>query len=109
MVAEATRKYNCHSFAWYQRDSSNIYQIDSNEYHKFHEGGGYVATSGVSSGNVAVYQMSGDAHSAVVQSVIPNNPVKYLSKWGEKCLFLHNLTDCPYWNSTSQVKYYKRG
>lgn len=89
--------YNCHSYAWYWHSTSNPYWIgsplqyiiDSSYYQQYYPGNGCIITYPTPTG----YN-----HSGIVTSVSGNN-IMVESKWGYFGLFLHNETECPYYNS----------
>ena len=97
-----TTKYNCHSYAWYNRSSSNLWWIDWPD--DFMEDDYYEENTGIiKSGNIAVYRMSASSteylHSAVVTNVGSgsgsNPPITVTSKWGNWGLYSHMLYNCP--------------
>jgi hypothetical protein len=97
---EATRKYNCHSYAWHVTQGGNLVWISNpgdDEYWNdcsYHE----VATQSAAS---KVSFVDGD-HSANTTGTTNI----FASKWGMSPLFIHNVNDCPYDNSP--LKYYVR-
>lgn len=101
-LRQPTTKYNCHSYAWYNRSSSNLWWIDWPD--DFMEDDYYEENTGIiKSGNIAVYRMSASSteylHSAVVTNVGSgsgsNPPITVTSKWGNWGLYSHMLYNCP--------------
>ena len=110
---DATGKYNCHSYAWYSRATSNNKWINAyNSYynnncydenlHEYWNDGSYYQVSSSGYGKIASYGTCGDNdHSA---KWITSN--KVVSKWGQGCLVEHNYDYCPY--NSSNITNYKR-
>ena len=99
----ASPRYNCHSYAWHQNNTSNTYWINSvdsyyqEQVSKYYTDDYYESTT-ITNATRARY-MNSD-HSATVLS-----SGKFLSKWGQLSLVEHDYNDCPY-NST-QINYYR--
>lgn len=93
-VGEPTRKYNCHSWAWYIQSTGSKYWI--NDPTPFQSSGnGYVRVySGYRPGDIIRY--TSDDHSAIIQSLLGNNRYRLISKWGEAGLYEHNSDGSPY-------------
>lgn len=112
-ISAATRKYNCHSYAWYWPAVGNLYWINpeididpgTNQVQKYIDDGSYVRVrSGeqLKTGYIAVY---GDfKHSAIVTSVDSDGTVWMNSKWGEGCLVKHKAQTSMY---PYPITYYK--
>lgn len=101
-LREPTRKYNCHSYAWYSQSSSNLWWIDYPD--DFMNDSYYTENTGVITGNnIAVYRSHPSSteylHSAIVTGVGtgsgPNPPITVVSKWGRMGLYSHMLYNCP--------------
>ena len=107
---DATNRYNCHSYAWYNQSTSNNYWIDDPV--KFRSGWikstGWtnVIPSGIQSGDkVDYYKTSTNRpHSAVVYSVILNT---FVSKWGSAGLYVHRPTEVPAGYISNDLGYYR--
>ena len=103
VVSPASARYNCHSYAWYSRSTSNPYWINARndngvlQLSRYWTNDAY--TSCTESQAEFVYYANGD-HSAVMR---PDG--KYISKWGMGPVMIHNATYCPY--VTSGRQYYR--
>ena len=100
-----TKKYNCHSYAWYSTSSSNHYWMNNPA--KYMSDGSYTNTSSTSFNN-KIYWKSGSSpvHSGIIASYINGGPYfACTSKWGELGLYNHPVVDCPYGGTKS---YWKR-
>lgn len=103
----ASRKYNCHSYAWYNQSKWNDIWIDTPNDDAFWNDGSYklVVTASIwpipsSVANGAKVSYVSSDHSAIKAS-----SVSYLSKWGPGPLMLHRPEYSPYASST--VRYYQ--
>ena len=102
VVSPASARYNCHSYAWYSRSTSNSNWIRAVEGNKFQLSRYWtddVYVSCTESQAEIVYYANGD-HSAVRRS-----DGKYISKWGLGPVMIHTAAHCPYESSGRQ--YYK--
>ncbi len=104
-IANATSKYNCHSYAWYQASASNVYWLADlapyiNDLHCIN-----IAEPCV--GAIAVYLDANNQplHSAIVTSVDGDN-IMCESKWGANGLFAHHIANVPssYSYNNNQVR-----
>lgn len=90
----STRKYNCHSYAWYKQEVDNNFWLSSYtlsgvfQLSKYWTHDYYVNCT--ESEAEKVYYSSED-HSAIK---LPEG--KYISKWGQGPLMEHEYWDCPY-------------
>lgn len=92
-VSEATKKYNCHSYAWYSQSTSNGYWMENPS--KCMSDGSY-KKGGYKVGNIAYYGSSAN-HSGVVSSVRVGMPGCYIkSKWGPSGVYNHFYNYGPY-------------
>lgn len=96
----ATRKYNCHAYAWYVSEGGSEVWIggdyeDSEDI--FWEDGSYIKTCANIQSKVSY---ASDNHSAVK---IGTSDV-FVSKWGPYGLYQHNKDYCPY--DDDQLKYF---
>ncbi len=99
-VSTATKKYNCHSYAWYSQSTSNGYWMDSPA--AYMSDGSYTK-SGIKVGNIICY--GNEEHSGVVSLVKVGYSGCYVkSKWGFYGLYNHYYNLCPY--STSNLTYW---
>ena len=96
--SNASVRYNCHSYAWYQQ-SPNIHWINNPS--SYMTDGSYTRYWGTPSIGMKAYYYNGD-HSGVVAN-ISNGTVYIRSKWGAAGVYQHYLNDCPY---TSGTYYY---
>lgn len=96
-VDDSSRRYNCHSYAWYLPSPSNTYWLNDPEWRIFVSDGSY-SYVGASNGTIpstmpinAKVEYTKDDHSAIIYSR------SYLqSKWGDGPLMRHTPDDCPY-------------
>jgi hypothetical protein len=103
IVWEASRKFNCHSFAWYNMSNSNDRWMNHPGDDTYWTDGSYVEVKSPtkpSSGDKVSY-VNGD-HSGIVD----NSNGDIVSKWGEGCLVRHLVNRCPY-AGDGVVRYYK--
>lgn len=100
-ISSATKKYNCHSFAWYSQSYSNGYWM--NDPSKYMSDGSY-KKGGYKVGNIIYYK---GVHSGVVSNVKVGYSGCYVkSKWGLYGVYNHFYNYCPY--STSSLSYWTR-
>lgn len=121
LISGGTCKYNCHSYAWHSRSTSNPYWI--NDPAVYMSDGSYTRTyngnpaqtylgSGIQTGDI-IYYGSG-SHSAVVSSsntTASSDPIAYtvcISKWGNAGVFRHALTEVPAEYITSSITAWRR-
>lgn len=113
-VSGSTRKYNCHSYAWYQQSSSNTVWLSNPGDDQFWNDGSYEYITSASDysaipnsapgGTKISYPASTD-HSAVVYS-----SSQFIAKWGSGPLMRHSPDHSPYSNSINYpktLKYYR--
>ncbi len=105
LVGPSSATYNCHSFAWNISDGGPVCWInagdtqnDISNVSKFWLDGYYLSTI-KENGNKVFY--GADDHSAIAYG-----SDKYKSKWGQGPLMVHDLFDCPYTATNSDVSYY---
>lgn len=100
-VSTATRKYNCHSYAWYWSSPSNIYWMD-NPWAYMHDGS-YTSVSTPSTAHKAFYSSN---HSANIYDATGNSfsNTYVISKWGTAPLMIHKITYGPYGGSITLWK-----
>ena len=94
----ASRRYNCHSYAWYSQSTSNTRWMNTPGDDTYWNDGSYVQVSGMSNGRRISY-VYGD-HSAIAIS-----STQARSKWGSWPRMKHSPTITPYNSST--LRYYK--
>lgn len=106
--SEATRNYNCHSYAWYsQSTSSNKWWM--NYPSKYMTDGSYSKTISVKVGRRIYYGASGNEHSGIVSGLGRQGFNSYItSKWGQLPLIYHFYTDCPYWTGNYDITFWTR-
>lgn len=106
LVANASGKYNCHSYAWYQQSSSaNNYWLNSPSDDAYWLDGSYtIVNTATSKTKWLATKWSywvGD-HSATAYPL--GQSVTFRSKWGQWPLMDHNWNYSPY-NSSSMVSF----
>lgn len=97
---EPTKKYNCHSYAWYSTSSANTVWMNTPGDDTYWTDGSYVLTTSPVSGNKASYKY-GD-HSAIFKG-----GRNMTSKWGSAGLYTHDYAYCPYWGGVNIINYYR--
>ncbi len=105
-VSEATKKYNCHAYAWHmsQGHSDDLVWIGlgSNAHENVYwEDGSYIEVPEAIATHISYDEVSAD-HSAVRY-----DSIRYISKWGSGCLVIHLPNEVPY-NTNQPKKYYIR-
>lgn len=100
----ATVKYNCHSYAWYSQATTNKYWIPNAS--KYTTDGSYsrYSASLMPSVGMKVYYGSG-AHSAIVNNALSATNLKFISKWGQAGLYIHDRYFSPY--DATTLAYYR--
>jgi len=116
--------YNCHSYAWYDRSTSNEYWINlPNQFIDDVHCSDELTESQLQPDDIVTYWSYGYyadndgnlcygyycAHSAVVES-IENNTIVCISKWGQYGLYRHNIDKVPAeykYNGEIDTKYYR--
>lgn len=99
-IAEATRKYNCHGYAWSVSEGGDTVVIKTPNDDIYWTEESYREISPETNAKVAFLE---DAdHSAIRTSQTDI----LISKWGYVCRFRHHVNDCPYTPKTG-LKYYK--
>lgn len=106
---DATRKYNCHSYAWHDQSTSNDKWMYTPEQTKYWQDGSYVKIAethgyvGIPSSvpDGAKVSYDSDDHSAIKAS-----QYYFRSKWGEGPRMKHGPNHCPY--DGYDLSYYKR-
>ena len=96
---DASRKYNCHSYAWYNQSTSNNAWIDSPGDDQFWLDGSYSLSSNTSAANRKV-RYGADDHSAIAV-----NAIRFRSKWGQLPRMFHTYSYSPY--NSSSLYYYE--
>ena len=103
VVSPASARYNCHSYAWYSRSTSNPYWLNAVNSNGVLQLARYWTDDAYASCTESqaefIYYANGD-HSAVMR---PDG--KYISKWGRGPVMIHTATNCPY--VTSGRQYYR--
>ncbi len=103
-LRNASRRYNCHSYAWHSQSTANSVWLNSPGDDQFWLDGSYGAVA-TPPGGARISYVYGD-HSAIY--VASSNATSYQaeSKWGQLPLMRHNLNYCPY--NSSQLRFYVR-
>jgi hypothetical protein len=100
-LTNATNKYNCHSYAWYnQTTSNNAWMPNPSAYWT---DGSYARWTGAPYVGLKVRYVVGNAHSAIIYNISNH---QYKSKWGPGPLMIHSPSYCPYIATT--LYYYYR-
>lgn len=102
-LRDPSKKYNCHSYAWYSTSSSNYYWM--NNPLAYMTDGSYAKASAEKSGNKVTWKSStGEIiHSGIFAIYQGGGPYKACtSKWGQLGLYNHKLADCPYSGTLTQ-------
>ncbi len=107
LVSSGNCKYNCHSYAWHDQSSSNIYWINNpgpymsdSSYTKILSGLN-ASSLAAARGDIIFYGELSDlfhAHSAVMDSEPSGAPLAartVVSKWGAHGVFRHTLANVP--------------
>lgn len=107
-LSSASPKYNCHSYAWQDSSTNNVYWIDSPAAYISDP---HTAKSHTPFANaIAVYTVGNQTvHSAVVTGV-NGNTITCVSKWGPSGLYRHELGYLPdeyLENGKPNVTYYR--
>jgi len=96
VVGDATKKYNCHAYAWVP--STGFWMEDPSPYWT---DGSYTLRSTntpTATNQIVYYPCSNGGHSGRVISLTGN---QIQSKWGALSVVRHSVTDCPYINDMS--------
>lgn len=108
-ISEPTVKYNCHSYAWVSRSTSNKYWLDNVA--------AYISDPAAVSiisdvrlarpGDIIFWDTNNTKyeHSAVIEQVSGSEvkDIYVTSKWGEAGLYQHNVLNCPYYSNTFAI------
>lgn len=97
LLRSASRKYNCHSYAWYSQNVNNNKWMNNPS--AYWEDGSYQMQEHPKAGDKVYYDVT-DSHSAIVES-----KDTFVSKWGKAPLMRHSPDDCPY--DDSKLVYYR--
>ncbi|MFA5248595.1 MAG: hypothetical protein WC415_05260 [Patescibacteria group bacterium] len=99
ILANPTKKYNCHSYAWYWQSTGNTKWMNTPGDDTYWLDGSYWNTYYPIASDKVSY--ASDDHSGIFDG---NNYV--ISKWGNKCLVRHLSSYCPY--NPLILRYYRR-
>lgn len=108
----ATKRYNCHSYAWHdQSPENNVWLINPFPYMT---DGSYLNAGSAAAGRRVFYRNTGSEvgtdgktlgdHSGIVKSV--GSTIMVTSKWGEYGLYEHTIYDCPYAGNRTTYSYW---
>jgi len=100
LIRSSSRKYNCHSYAWYSQSSSNNYWMNNPGDDTYWNDGSYYRIYYCPAYNAKASYASDD-HSANIDGM-----GNFTSKWGQLGVVKHATSYCPYNSST--INYYKR-
>ena len=116
LLSGSSYRYNCHAYAWYYRGSvsgvatSDLLWFDSPT--KFYSSPScYQRVYTPQAGDIAVYWgctclQNRITHSAYITSVsagTTHDKVQVKSKWGEYGTYSHKLSNCPYYQSSTDT------
>ena len=102
LIGDASKKYNCHSYAWYSMEPTNVW-INSPNDDIYMNDGSYRQISGPLQKGVRFSYRSGIDHSAV------GDDSTYLtSKWGQGPVMRHKPDYCPYVRRSYNYTLYAR-
>ena len=98
-LSDPTKKYNCHSYAWYWASTGNYYWISNPN--AYMNDGSYSKVSAIKVGDKTYW--NNGSHSGIVAGVGSGGTsnIRFVSKWGSLGLYNHFLWDCPYSGSIS--------
>ncbi len=100
-IRNATGKYNCHSYAWFDQHAYNSrWMPDPSVY--WTDGSYTSSTNHFTNYKAVFWYNSALKHSAIIYNGSTNT---LISKWGSAGLFIHTLSDSPYYYCNS-VSYY---
>lgn len=97
-LSDASRRYNCHAYAWYISDGGEVVWIDDEQ--AFWQDNSYVSVS--TETEATKVSFGATYHSAETSTTSG----WFISKWGGYPLMYHEASDCPY--NASTLSYYKR-
>lgn len=93
-VSNSSRRYNCHSFAWYSTSTSNPYWMNNPA--KYMSDGSYTKVTTINKASKVYYTTAN--HSANVYDATGNSVAnaKVKSKWGQGPVMIHSPRYGPY-------------
>lgn len=93
-LAEPNAYYNCHSYAWYQANTSNRYWIPSAETYTYDP---HIVCSPTAKVGMRVLYSKNETyvHSGVVSQIKSDGTILVESKWGQGSLIQHEIDDVP--------------
>ena len=105
-LSNPTKKYNCHSYAWYSQSTSNVRWMDDPSLYMSDGSYSQVTKLNTSVGDRLVYYYpidsgeTGISHSSIIYSYTdyPRSRRTFVveSKWGKAGLYRHSVGDDPY-------------
>lgn len=110
LLQDASKKYNCHSYAWYSSSSLNHYWMDDPT--AYMTDGSYYETSRKID-NIAYWYdtfngITVPIHSGIVQEHMQSGVfVGARSKWGQLGAYNHKFDDCPY-SGSGTISYWTK-
>jgi len=111
LLAHSSIGYNCHSYAWHVSEGGDtlwINDLDANyndidNVNKYWDDDSYLETTQSNHCKVFYHPETQNDHSAVTTS----QSGWFISKWANGPLVRHKYDNCPFWNSSVNLKYYK--
>jgi hypothetical protein len=109
---DASRKYNCHSYAWHNQNISNTVWLNTPGDDAYWNDGSYVLIQTVNGGipiPVSIPNGAKVSYGLSDHSAIKVTSTQYRSKWGQLPRMLHTPGYCPYAcsNCSFLVSYYR--
>lgn len=100
-VRPATKKYNCHSYAWYSQSIFNTWWMDwrwdKPDYRQYFKDRFVEKRYNIEVGYKIYYETYMQEHSGIVDYTDGTYENTYIiSKWGDGGLYIHKIEDCPY-------------
>jgi len=108
LVASPSPKYNCHSYSFYNQQTSNKYWIPEPE--MFVGDNSYISSTKAAGRIVSYDTLTRFIHSGIIVTAGSTDSTTVVrSKWGSSGLYTHNADDCPYYDSVYYFlfRYYK--
>lgn len=107
IISPSTKKYNCHSYAWYSASQSNPYWMNNPA--KYMSDDSYKKTGYRVGVRIYYGGVSDKEHSGIVSNVRVGYAGCYVkSKWGQYGLMNHFYNNCPYYTKSTKLTYWTR-
>jgi hypothetical protein len=99
-IAEATRAYNCHAFAWHVSEGGNMVWMYHPEEEQYLDDESYIRVTDMATAKKIWYGYVYGNHSAITTETAGY----VISKWGEGPRYRHHINNSPY--LTADLHYY---